>query len=332
MSRQGQPREKTYENIKKFWESEAAEWGESPQVTIRDHFCRNHELHTLLSMIPRAKRLLDAGCGTGFGTLILSQRADYTLGVDYSKSMVQWAVRAKNDRLYRVQQARKLKLFYDMEIRDDRQVDFVVGDVLNLDLDFNDFDVVTGQRILINLPTHQNQMRALENLRRHSSDNAWLFLTEATLQGHERTDEYRQKFGLPILEKYWHNNYVDESRYDDWADHGWCVVRTHSLETYMLLSKVIYPAAVGPENCIFLSGANEAACQIANIFRTKAAAQEIDIASMLQMYVERVERYDRFEGKALRQWVEKYSDSLPNWENLGHQQIIVAKSSGAKDG
>lgn len=332
MTRQGQPRKRTYENIKNFWESEAAERGESPQVTIRDHFCRNHELHTLLSLIPRCKRLLDAGCGTGFGTLVLSQRADHTVGVDYSKNMIQWAVRAKDDHLYRTEQAQKLKLFYDMEIRDDRQVDFVVGDVLDLDLDFNNFDVVTGQRILINLPTYEQQVSALENLRRHSSANAWLFLTEATLQGHKRTDEYRQEFGLPILEKYWHNNYVDELRYDEWADHGWRVVGTHSFETYMLLSKAIYPAAVGPENCAFLSGANEAACEIANIFRTKAAAQEIGVTSMLQLYVERVERYNQLEGTALRRWIGKYSNSLPNWENLGHQQIIMAKASELKNG
>lgn len=327
MSRQGQPREKNYENIKNFWESEAAEWGESPQVTIRDHFFRNHELHTLLSMIPRCKRLLDVGCGTGFGTLVLSQRADHTLGVDYSKNMIQWAARAKDDRSYQTYQARRLKLFYDMEPRDDRQVDFVVGDVLNLDLEFKDFDVVVGQRILINLPTHEQQMRALENLRRHSSDNAWLFITEATLQGHKRTDEYRQQFGLPILEKYWHNNYVDEARYDEWVYHGWRVAGTYSFDTYMLLSKVIYPAAVGSENCAFLSGANEAACEIANIFRTKAATQEIGTASMLQMYVERVERYNEIEGRALKQWIEKFSNNLPNSENLGHQQLVVAKCS-----
>lgn len=326
MSRQGQPREKTRGNIKKFWESEAAEWGDSPQVTIRDHFFRNHELQTLLSVIPRCKRLLDVGCGTGFGTLVLSQRAEYALGVDYSDTMIQWALRARDDKEYRRHQMKKLKVPHAAEVEANHKVDFRVADVLRLDLESNDFEAITGQRLLINLPTHEDQMRALREFRRHGSDESWLFLTEPTLQGHKRTDEYRQQFGLPILEKYWHNNYVDESRYDEWPENGWGIVRTLSFETYMLLSKVVYPAAVGPENCEFLSGANEAACETANVFRTKAGATEIGIPSMLEMFAERAELYDKSEGKALRQWIGKSCDSLPNWGKLGHQQLIIAKA------
>ncbi|MHC4748845.1 MAG: class I SAM-dependent methyltransferase [Planctomycetota bacterium] len=330
MSRQGQQREKNYDNIKEFWESEAAEWGDSPQVTIRDHFFRNHELQTLLSVVPRCKRLLDVGCGTGFGTLILSQRAEYGVGVDYSESMIEWAIRARDDRKYRTHQAHKYKLPYAMEVGAYHQVDFRVADILKLDLELKDFEVVTGQRILINLPTHGDQMIALEQLRRHCSDESCLFLTEPTLEGHSQTDRYREQFGLPILEKYWHNNYVNESRYDEWIEHGWRVVHTLSFETYMLLSKVIYPAAVGPQNCEFLSGANEAACEIANVFRTRTSATEIGIPSMLEIYAERTEQYNASEGKAIRQWIEKHCGSLPNWEKLGHQQLIVAKACGTK--
>ncbi len=329
MSRQGQPRKRTCGNIQKFWESEAAEWGDSPQVTIRDHFFRNHELQTLLSVIPRCKRLLDVGCGTGFGTLVLSQRAEYALGVDYSDNMIQWALRARDDKEYRRHQMKRLKMPPAVEGEADRGVDFVVADVLRLDLGSDDFEAITGQRLLINLPTHEDQMQALQELRRHCPGESWLFLTEATLQGHKRTDEYRRQFGLPILEKYWHNNYVDESRYDEWPENGWRIVRTLTFSTYMLLSKVIYPAAVGPENCEFLSGANEAACETANLFRTKASATEVGIPSMLQMFVERAELYDKSEGEALRQWVGKFGDSLPDWETLGHQQLIIAQACDA---
>ena len=158
-------------------------------------------------------------------------------------------------------------------------------------------------------------------------ERVWLFLTEPTFQGHEQTDRYREQFKLPILEKYWHNNYVDASRYDEWIGHGWRVLYTLSFEAYMLLSKVIYPAAVGPENCEFLSGANEAACEMANIFRTRASATEIGVSSMLEMYAVRTEQYNKSEGKAIRQWIEKHCNSLPNWEKLGHQQLIIAKTS-----
>jgi 2-polyprenyl-3-methyl-5-hydroxy-6-metoxy-1,4-benzoquinol methylase len=64
------------------------------------------------------------------------------------------------------------------------------------------FDVITGQRILINLPSHGDQMDALRNLRKFISPNGSLILTEATKQGHERTDLFRSRFGLPMLENY----------------------------------------------------------------------------------------------------------------------------------
>ena len=200
MSKQGKPRNRTRQNVRDFWESEAAEWGESPRVTIRDHFFRIHELHTLISLIPRAQRLLDIGCGTGLGTLILSQRAEQTVGVDYSPSMIQWAERLKDDSEYQAQVREEVRLLWGFHHCTSSRVNFVVSDVLDLKLDLDDFDVITGQRLLINLPTFDDQMTALANLRRQASDRARLILVEVTLQGHERTDAYRAHFGLPQLE------------------------------------------------------------------------------------------------------------------------------------
>ena len=70
MSRQGEHRTPTRTNIEAFWNAEAAQLGESPQVTIRDHYFRLHELHTILPVIPHNSRLMDVGCGTGFGTMV----------------------------------------------------------------------------------------------------------------------------------------------------------------------------------------------------------------------------------------------------------------------
>ena len=174
-------------------------------------------------------------------------------------------------------------------------------------------------------------MTALDNLKKYSNGNSLLILVEATRQGHEKTDRYRKSFGIPILEKYWHNNYVDASRYNDWEDHGWKVIRTLGFDTYALLSKVIYPAAVGPENCEFLSGANQAACEISNIFRTKEAAIEIGINNMLQMYFERVKMYDSQEGEVINKWLQEHSGNLPDWKGLGHQQTIICRRIQADD-
>ncbi len=324
MSRQGESRERTHENIQKFWDAEAADWGESPRVTIRDHFFRLHELHTLLSLIPRTSRLLDVGCGTGFGTLVLARRARLTLGLDYSARMVQWAERLRDDDAYRERVVAGLSPLWGVDVRASAEVRFMVADVQNLEPPRDAFDIVTGQRILINLPTHDDQMKALRNLRRCAGADAWLLLVEATEQGHARTDQYRALFGLPMLEKYWHNNYVDETRYCEWERHGWRVAATLGFDTYMLLSKVVYPAACGSSNCEFLSGANEAAMEVANTFRTKAAAAEKGTMFLLGLFADRVQRYSADEARMIRGWVDRNGRDLPDWSGLGHQQLIMA--------
>jgi cyclopropane fatty-acyl-phospholipid synthase-like methyltransferase len=81
MSRQGQPQEPTVSNIKEFWEREAQEIGRTPQVTIRDHYFRVHELHTLVALVPTSESLLDVGCGTGLGTLALARKAKSSVGI-----------------------------------------------------------------------------------------------------------------------------------------------------------------------------------------------------------------------------------------------------------
>jgi SAM-dependent methyltransferase len=325
MSRQGQQRENTYANIRNFWDAEAADIGSTPQVTIRDHYFRIHELQTLLTVIPRTRSLFDIGCGTGFGTVVLSRRADRVVGGDYSEVMIRWAKKLLDDAEYRNEIASRLSPLWPMDLNAGT-IDFQVANIVDLQVPPPSFEVITGQRILINLPDHEEQMKALDNLRRIAGSEASLILVEATKQGHAATDAYRAGVGIPPLEKYWHNKYVDESRYDEWPSHGWRVTQKLSFDTYMLLSKVVYPAAVGPENCTFLSGANQAAMEIASIFRTRAAAGELGDEALLEMWAERVSFYDASEAKAIRAWAGKHAAGLGDWSRLGHQRLIVARA------
>jgi hypothetical protein len=149
---------------------------------------------------------------------------------------------------------------------------------------------------------------------------------EATQQGHAATDAYRASVGVAPLEKYWHNRYVDESLYDEWPSNGWRVSSTLSFDTYMLLSKVIYPAAVGQENCAFLSGANQAAMEIAGMFRTREAAAELGDESLLAFWSDRVALYDPQEAKSIRAWLSENATNLRDWSRLGHQRLILARA------
>jgi len=325
VARQGKPRERTLDNIRAYWEAEAAELGTTPEVTIRDFCFRIHELHTLLPLVPRNARLLDAGCGTGFGTVVLSRRTRYALGVDASPTMVAWAARLQTDPAQRRRLSRALSPLWELPEPDPGAVAFRRADVLALDVPEPAFDVVTAQRLLINLPTPADQRAALRRLRAHVHDGGLLILGETTLQGYERTDAYRSRYGLPALERYWHNLYVDESRFGDWAEAGWEVERMLGFDTYMLLSKVVYPAACGPGNCTFLSGANTAAMEMACLFRTWAAAREVGDEVLLRLYADRVRRYDAAEAGSIARWADRHRSALPEWSGLGHQKLILAR-------
>jgi SAM-dependent methyltransferase len=325
VARQGKPRPRTLENIRAFWEAEAAEIGATPEVTIRDYCFRIHELHTLLPLVPRNARLLDAGCGTGFGTLVLCHRTGYALGFDCAPSMVTWARRLRDDEAHRRRLGRLFSPIWPLSPAGPSNLEFREADVLSLDLPEPPFDLVNAQRLLINLPTFADQLAALRRLRRHVGSDGLLTLGETTLQGYERTDAYRARFGLPPLERYWHNLYVDEERFDEWREAGWAVERVFSFETYMLLSKVVYPAACGPDNCAFLSGANAAAMELACLFRSRAAAVEIGDEQLLRLYVSRVRCYDPVAAESIGHWVQQHGARLPEWGGLGHQRLILGR-------
>ena len=325
MARQGERRERTFQNVRAFWEAEAAEIGSSPQVTIRDFYFRIHELHTLLPLVPRHARLLDAGCGTGFGTVALARRTAYTLGVDYAPTMLAWANRMLTDPAHRRRLSRDLSPLWDLPEAGGGRIEFRQADVRTLDLRVPPFDLVSAQRLLINLPNPEDQLAALRRLRGVVRDDGMLVLGETTLQGYARTDAYRARFGLPALERHWHNLYLDEDGFDAWRGAGWRVEEVAGFDTYMLLSKVVYPAACGPHRCEFLSGANAAAMEMACLFRTRGASAEVGDERLLHLYSERVRRYDPAAAAMVLRWVARHARELPDWTGLGHHRLILAR-------
>ena len=315
----------SFEKIKNFWDSEAMQKGQAPSVTIRDHFFRIHELNILMSLVLHNNSILDVGCGTGFGTLILNAKASRTVGIDYSAPMISWAKKLLKDDKYRK------KLFLDLgylyKKPETKHIKFYTQDVLK-PFKFKikkQFDVIMGQRVLINMINYKNQVKLLKNLKKYSSPDTLFLFTEATLQGHERTNKLRKKFNVPKLEKYWRNFYVDEKKLDSWKKIGLKIKFILSFDTYMLLSKVIYPAAYGPKNCEFISGANLAAMEVANIFRTKKAVDEIGLENMINFYLRKVKKYNIREYEAIKKWTTYNLRTIKksNWNNLGHQKLFI---------
>lgn len=325
MARQGHPREVTASSLHAFWEQEAAELGHAPTSTIRDFHFRILELHTLLAAVPRCSRLLDVGCGTGFGTLVLARRAAECVGIDAAPGMVGWARRLASDQAYQREVFDGLSPFWSAPT-EAGQARFEEGDVLDLKAPATPFDVLTAQRLLSNLATAEDQKTALRRMRSCVHDQGLLVLSDTTLQGYDRTDSLRAWAGLAPLERHWHNRHLDETTFAEYAAAGWVVDVVLSFETYALLSKVVYPAACGEHRCTFLSGANRAAMEIAGLFRSRPAVEEVGPRAFWRLYVRRVALHDPDAGREIAAWVDERSGGLPDWSGLGAHRLMLARA------
>lgn len=258
MSRQGEGRARTVENVLEFWNQEAREWGDSPQVTIRDHYFRLLEIEVVSKAIAGASRVLDIGCGTGFSTLYYAQVADQVIGADPAVQMLVHARRIIEDSAYRDEVMKRYGRDGNPLLRGN--IRFEEADILWLPYAEGFFDAVVAERVLINLPTQSFQDDAARQVARVLRRGGTWALVEVTAQGHHRVDEVRRQFSLPPLEKYWHNLYVDEPHLEaNLPAWGFAQAAKRSFDTYQFLTKVVHPWIIQPEEPSFLSDFNYAA-------------------------------------------------------------------------
>ena len=124
------------EEIKKFWNLRALEYGEIQEATLPEIAVRQLEIKEIRQYIGDGQKIADIGCGNGYTTIILAKNFDSSFyGIDYAKNMIKYA--KKN------------------VIRDSNSFDnlyFDVQDCMNLKFDDEYFDVVYTERCIQNLP------------------------------------------------------------------------------------------------------------------------------------------------------------------------------------
>lgn len=281
MTRQGKARERTLENVKNFWDKEADEWGDNPCVTIRDHYFRLLEIETICGLVKGRDHVFDIGCGSGFSTLFYSQFIGRIIGADYSESMVKCAQRFLTDREYYEKVMEQYSPDTKPVLKDN--IRFEQGNIIDLRYPPNTFDAVIAERVLINLPAVEMQDEAVTQVARVLKPGGIWMVVEVIKQGHSDVDRLRKKFGLKILEKYWHNLYVDETHFISVADRvGLSVREIRRFETYQFLTKVIHPMVVAPDEPKFMSGFNMAARIISRDYPNCGSVMKIGLEKFLQ--------------------------------------------------
>ncbi len=323
MSRQGKARARTRQNVIDFWNKEAREWGESPQVTIRDHYFRLLEIETISEIIRGKAKLLDIGCGTGFSTLFYSQHVENIIGADGAREMVAYAQRFLDDRDYFEATMERFAVNGIPQIRPN--IRFELADILELPYADAKFDAVIAERVLINLPEQRLQDEAVREVARVVRPGGVWAVVEVTEQGHQRVDELRERFELSNLEKYWHNLYLDEEHFERIVQEaGFAVRRTGRFETYQFLSKVVHPLVIRPDEPQFLSEFNRGALRMSTQYPTYESVATVGLERFLREIFPAVLRERAWEY--LPKYDEKISDVLtssPNFSGCSHQVLYV---------
>lgn len=68
------------------------------------------------------------------------------------------------------------------------------------------------------------------------------------------------------------------------------------------------------------------AMDMANIFRSRHAVQEIEQETFLEMYVSRIQQYDEDLADKIGSWIAKHGKNLADWSGLGHQRLLIART------
>lgn len=166
----------------KYWDKKAKQYKDKPEATINDVYFRLVEIEAMNLWIKDSDKVLDVGCGNGWGSKQLKGKV---LGIDLSKEMITQAGKG-----------------------------FEVGDIMDLSKYYGKYDVVVCNRVLINLPSEKDQIHALVELKK--CYKKYLIITEVTKQGRNNINELRKIFGLKPIKKHWHNLYVDEKIMKGW--------------------------------------------------------------------------------------------------------------------
>jgi len=185
------------EQIRDFWTRQAREHGESPMASWSDRMVIEMEIREILNRLSDGDHILDVGCANGFSTVqFAAQRKAQIRGVDYIPEMI-------------VQARRRLSRL-DGQLQG--TVDFVQGNVTALAEPGEAYDKVVATRVIINLCDWVQQLQGLHECSRVLKRGGILLLSEATVQGWMRLNQFRREWKLPDIPMPGFNHYLDEDK------------------------------------------------------------------------------------------------------------------------
>lgn len=223
--------------VKAFWDAQAKDTALANEaVTHRDHQQRLLEIEYVMKHLPKGGRLLDVGCGNGYATALFAPELAEILAVDYSQAMIE---RARSEHVAI------------------SNVRWEVQDALELAVPAGSFDAAVTLRCLINLGSWDAQQRVINNIHRALRPGGIFLMGEGTQQGRAALNKARVRCGLTAMPPVAYNLDFDEGRLWPFLESLFEVRHVERLGLYDLVSRIIHPLVVFPEQPVYQARINE---------------------------------------------------------------------------
>lgn len=186
----------TFDFIKQYWDQQANRHGSSHEASWGDSHMVALEIETIGSYIPPQSKVLDVGCASGFSAIgqLSNSNVSSIVGVDYSEEMIAAANKAHNDQAL------------------GENISFRVADVRQLPFEDGLFDFVYTTRVLINLPSWDEQISGIKECLRVVRPGGRLVFSEAFWEPLNLLNALRSLKQLPPLVEHDFNRYLKQDR------------------------------------------------------------------------------------------------------------------------
>jgi SAM-dependent methyltransferase len=217
------------EDIRRYWNDQAEALGTDPRATTPDYWLREIEIANISRILAEVQTgcdVLDIGCGNGYSTLRLAEEhpRHRFVGGDFAAVMIEYARASRQEA--------------PPEVAD--RVRFQEMDVLAIGAT-SEFDVVVSDRCLINLPSFEQQSRALDQIAAALKAGGTYVAVENFLGAHENFNAQREVLGLDPIPLRWHNTYLDEAQFLAYADTHFDLDEILAISsTYYLVTRLVY--------------------------------------------------------------------------------------------
>ena len=217
-------------SIRAFWDNQAKEHETGLAATTPDPLAKDLEIAALVRHLDPARDTLEMGCGNGVNIVrLLDHLRGSIVGVDYSETMIAAAKQAMRGNL------------------DSHRVRFTEGDILGDLKPFGTMSQIFTDRCLINLPSLDLQIEALENLVSILRPGGRLVLIESVRQGQEKLNSLREMIGLAPIAYHWHNLYLDEPEFLARVPRSLRHVETDNFASLYFVISRVFNAKLTPE-------------------------------------------------------------------------------------